>query len=181
MKGWQRPPVTKWVKNEQLELQDQKHLYSYSLPSWKHHDLLRQLWQMWDPSGGYQLAPAAKTLQLQNSTNVHHCCSFPTISQERPQGVWPEMIRFRGLGRLQRKALSASFPGLHRQESSGAERFLEYSSCDALLGWPPSCQEAKSLDLCGQERVDDEHKGLRAAVKVQLLAKGKRNKKEENN
>lgn len=37
------------------------------------------------------------------------------------------------------------------------------------IGWPLSCQEAKSLDLSRQERVDDEDDGLGARVEVQLL------------
>lgn len=40
---------------------------------------------------------------------------------------------------------------------------------DVLGGWPLSCQEAKSLDLSRQERVDDEDYGLGTAVEIQLL------------
>lgn len=39
---------------------------------------------------------------------------------------------------------------------------------DVLDGWPLSCQEAESLDLCRQEGVDDEDYGLGAGMKVQL-------------
>lgn len=57
--------------------------------------------------------------------------------------------------------------------------WLKIPIVDDLDGSLLSCQEAQSLDFGRQERVNDEHYGLRATVKVQLLKKkreGERNK-----
>lgn len=94
------------------------------------------------------------------------CCSFLFIPLMRAGGVWLHTF-----GRPQ-SFPSGPHPLLYSVIFWGVS-LIEYAYCCCLWegGWPISCQEAKSLYLSREERVDDENYGLGTTVEIQLLEK----------